>query len=453
VDELAELVRVPSVSGRPEHAAGVRRCAEQLAAELRRIGLEGVELLPGARHPAVVARGHAEAGRPTVLVYGHYDVQPAEPLEHWRTAPFDPVVRGGHLLGRGAADDKGQLLAHVKALESYLATPGRLPVNIICLFEGEEEIGSPGLGALLARHRDRLRADVAAMSDTRMLAPDRPAITYALRGSLGIEVEVEGPPRELHSGNFGGAVHDPVQALCAIVDTLADREGRVAVPGFYDRVRRWNAAERERMRRTWPSDRQILRDAGVDRPWGEPGYTLYERTTIRPALIVNGISGGYQGPGGKSIIAPSARAKLQFRLVPDQRPEEIDRLVRRHLARVVPATVRHRVRSAPGAKPAVVDRSHVAMTAAARAYERAFGRRPVFVRSGGTIPVVSLLEELYGIPTVMMGFALPTSRIHAPNERFHLPTFFRAIETCIWFFDELARESGESGRSLQHRET
>jgi acetylornithine deacetylase/succinyl-diaminopimelate desuccinylase-like protein len=374
-----------------------------------------------------------------VLVYGHYDVQPSEPLAQWRTAPFEPVVRDEHLHGRGAADDKGQLFAHVKALEAYLATAGRPPVNIVCLFEGEEEIGSPGLESLLERHRGRFEAEVAAMSDTRMLGPNRPAITYALRGSLALEVDVEGPPRELHSGNFGGAVHDPVQVLCAMVARLSGRDGRIAVPGFYDRVRRWSEAERERMRRTGPSEAQILRDAGVDQSWGEPGYTLYERTTIRPALVVNGISGGYQGTGGRSIVASRALAKLQFRLVPNQRPEEVDRLVRRHLAHLAPSTVHYRVRGSPGARPVVIDRSHPAMSAAGWAYERAFGRKPVFVRSGGTIPAVGMLEQLYGIPTVMMGFALPTSLIHAPNERFHLPTFFRGIETCIWFMDELAR--------------
>jgi len=447
LDELHRFLAIPSVSTLPAHAPDCRHAAEWLVRHLERLGCPVATLLEGEGHPVVWAESPPVEGAPTLLVYGHYDVQPAEPLERWRTPPFAAVVRDDHLLGRGAADDKGQLFAHVKALESYLATAGRLPANVTCLFEGEEEIGSPGLAALLERHRGRLDADVAAMSDTRMLGPDQPAITYALRGLLGLELEVEGPPRELHSGNFGGAVHDPVQALCGIVARLSDGDGRIAVPGFYNRVRRWSAAERERMRRTGPSDAQILRDAAVDRPSGEPGYTLYERTTIRPALVVNGISGGYQGPGGKSIVAPSALAKLQFRLAPDQDPEEIDRLVRRHLARLVPSTVRYRVRSSAGGKPAVVDRNHVAMAAAARAYERAFGRRPVFVRSGGTIPVVGLLEELYGIPTVMMGFALPTSRIHAPNERFHLQTFARGIETCIWFLAELARSRQSGGVS------
>jgi acetylornithine deacetylase/succinyl-diaminopimelate desuccinylase-like protein len=426
------------VSSEPQRAAEVRACAEALAAELRRVGLENVDLLSGARHPAVVASARPGAERPTVLVYGHYDVQPAGPLEQWRTPPFAPAVHDDHLLGRGAADDKGQLFAHVKALESFLAT-GDLPANVTCLFEGEEEIGSPGLAALLERHRGRLRADAAVMSDTRILGHDRPAITYALRGSLGLELEVVGPAQELHSGHFGGAVPDPVQALCSTVALLADRRGRIRVPGFYDRVRHWSDAERERMRRAGPSDAELLRQAGVGRPWGEREYTIYERTTIRPALIVNGITGGYQGPGGKSIIAPTATAKLQFRLVPDQDPAEVERLVRRHLERLAPRTVQWRVSSSPAGRPAVIDRNHFAVRAAERAYERAFGRPPVFVRSGGTIPAVSLLHDLYGIPTVMMGFALPTSRIHAPNERFHLPTFFRGIETCIWFLAELAR--------------
>ena len=439
VSELGDLVRIPSVSAEPAHAPDVRRCAQRLANELRRIGLHDVAVLAAGRHPSVIAHWRGARSRPTLLIYGHYDVQPADPAQ-WRSPPFEPVVRDGCLFGRGAADDKGQLLAHVKAIESYLATSRRLPVNVTCLFEGEEEIGSPGLRDFVMRHRSRLRADAAAMSDTRMLGCDRPAITYALRGSLGLELEVRGPPEELHSGNYGGAVHDPVQALCAIVARLRDGDGRIDVPGLYDRVVLPSPSAREKMRQIGPTDGAILRAAGVSRRYGERGFTAYEGTTIRPALVVNGIAGGYQGPGGKSIIATSATAKLQLRLVPEQDPIEVEALVRRRIAQLTPPSVFSRVRSSPGAPAVVVDRNHPAMAAAARAYERGFGRQPVFVRSGGTIPVVGLLRELYAIPTVLMGFGLPSSGIHGPNENFHLGTFQRGVETCIAFLDILGRQ-------------
>jgi acetylornithine deacetylase/succinyl-diaminopimelate desuccinylase-like protein len=448
VTELKELVRIPSVSGDPRRAADVARCAERLARELRRIGVADVEVVPTARHPVVVGNTRAGAGAPRVLVYGHYDVQPPGPGTPWKTRPFEPARLGDNLYGRGSCDDKGQLLAHVKALEAYMRTVGRPPVNIAFLFEGEEEIGSPNLQDVLKRHCPRLRADVAVMSDTRMLGPTRPAITYALRGALSLELEVRGPPANLHSGNFGGAVHNPIQILCELLGRLHDSTGRVAVPGFYERVRRVDAGERERMRRDGPTDDEIARAASVQKAWGEPGFTLYERTTIRPALIVNGIKGGYQGPGGKAIIPAIASAKLQARLVPDQDPTEIDRLLRAWFARHAPPTARCIIRSAPGSRAAVVDRRHPAMDAATEAYFHAFATSPRFIRSGGTIPFVSLAQELFGIPTVMMGFALPTSRIHAPNEHFHLPTFARGIDTCIRFYDALARN-----HSPQIRET
>ena len=269
IDELKELIRFPSVSARPSNATDLQRCAEWLAAHLRGVGLQRVSIVPTDRHPAVLGHGPRRPGRPTVLVYGHYDVQPADPLAAWSTPPFEPIIRGDRLYGRGSCDDKGQLFAHVKALEGFLKTVGGPPVNVTCLFDGEEEIGSPGLEHLLTRRRRELAADVAVMSDTRMLGPDRPAITFALRGSLGLELKVLGSPSELHSGNFGGAVHNPLQGLCEIVARLHDERGRVAVPGFYDDVRLLSPAERRRMRKVGPSNAQITRDAGARSPWGE----------------------------------------------------------------------------------------------------------------------------------------------------------------------------------------
>jgi acetylornithine deacetylase/succinyl-diaminopimelate desuccinylase-like protein len=451
VAELKDFVRFPSVSAQPKHDGDLRKCATWLANHLRRVGLERVAIMPTPRHPLVYAEWRHAPERPTVLIYGHYDVQPADPLHEWRSPPFEPVVHGSNLYGRGACDDKGQMFAHVKALEAYLRTNRVLPVNVKCLFEGEEEIGSPNLTPFLSQHKSALAADVAVMSDMPMIAPDRPAITYAMRGALSLELEICGPKRDLHSGIFGGAIHNPLQALCEIIARLHDVNGRVAIPGFYDHVRRWSEQEREYMACTGPSDAQILRDAQVGQGWGERGYTLYERTTIRPALTLNGIIGGYQGPGSKAVIPASAVAKLSFRLVPNQDPTEIDRLFRAHIARLTPPTVRSSVRTNFMAKPALVNRRHPAMRAAQVAYRKGFGATPVFLRSGGTIPIVNTLQAMLGLPTVLMGFALPDDRMHAPNEKFHLPNFYHGIATSIWFLAEIGQGVGLRGRSTSKR--
>jgi acetylornithine deacetylase/succinyl-diaminopimelate desuccinylase-like protein len=441
--ELKEFVRFPSISAQPRHAEDVKRCAHWLANQLRRAGLEDVSVIATRRHPLVHAAWSRAGRRPTVLIYGHYDVQPVDPVAEWHSPPFEPMVRGQDLFGRGACDDKGQMFAHVKALQSYLQTGRALPVNVKCLFEGEEEIGSSNLVPFVSRNKQALAADVAVMSDTRMLAPDRPALNYSERGALYLELELRGPEQDLHSGNFGGAVHNPLQALCETVAALHDADGRIAIPGFYASVRRWGRDERARMARSGPSDRQIRHDARVKEGWGEDGHTLYERLTIRPALTVNGITGGYQGPGGKGVIPARALAKLSFRLVPDQDPRDIDRLFRAHIARIVPSTMRATVRTLSGAKPALVDPKHPAMAAAALAYRKGFGAPPVLLRSGGTIPILNTFQEMLGIPTVLMGFALPDDRIHAPNEKFHLPNFYNGIATCIWFLAAIG-----AGRNL-----
>ena len=438
VAELSDFVRFPSISAQPQHAADVRNCAAWLATHLRNLGLERVQVIPTPGHPVVYAEWLHARGRPTVLVYGHYDVQPADPAEEWRAPPFEPVVRGTDLHGRGAADDKGQMLTHVKAIELFLLATGSLPVNVKCLFEGEEEIGSPNLPAFLKRHARTVDADVAVLSDSPMLGPERPVITELLRGGLSVELEVRGPGHDLHSGNFGGAVHNPVQALCEVIAKLHDAKGRVTIPGFYDRVRRFGDQERAYMQKVGPADETILADAAAERGWGEIGYTLYERTTIRPALTINGVTGGYGGHGIKAVIPARASAKLNVRLAPDQDPQEIDRLFRVYIAGIVPPTVRIAVRTLLSAKPAVIDRNHPAIRAAAEAYRKGFGAAPVFLRCGGTIPVVNLFQEMLGIPTVLMGFALPNDRLHAPNEKFHLPNFFKGIATSIKFLSEIA---------------
>jgi acetylornithine deacetylase/succinyl-diaminopimelate desuccinylase-like protein len=440
--ELNDFIQFPSISAQPKHEGDIRRCANWLARHLRRIGLDDVRIIPTPRHPIVFASWQGAPRRPTVIIYGHYDVQPVDPLNQWRSPPFEPTIRADDLFGRGACDDKGQMFTHVKALEAYLQTKGALPVNVKCLFEGEEEIGSPNLLPFVVRNKACLAADAAVMSDTRMLGPKRPAINYAERGALYLEIEVHGPQHDLHSGNFGGAIHNPLQALCEMIAKLHDANGRIAVPGVYDNVRSWSTKERAYMARAGPSDDRILEDAQTELGWGERSYSLYERLTLRPALTFNGISGGYQGPGGKGVIPARATAKLSFRLVPDQNPQEIDQLFRKHIARITPPTVRAIVRTISHAEPVLIDMQHPAIRAARLAYRKGFGAAPVLMRSGGTIPILSVFQKTLGIPTVLMGFALPDDRMHAPNERFHIPTFFRGIETSIWFMDALASAHG-----------
>jgi acetylornithine deacetylase/succinyl-diaminopimelate desuccinylase-like protein len=433
LEELKQFIRFPSVSAQPKHARDLKRCAEWLAAHLRRIGLARGEVITTRGQPIVYAEWKGRTDAPTVLIYGHYDVQPPEPLKEWHSAPFAAEVRGDNLYGRGACDDKGQMFAHVKALEAHLATARALPVNVKCIFEGGEEIGSGNLIPFIERNRRALAVDAAVVSDAPMMGPGQPAITYAMRGGLSAELEVHGPEHDLHSGLYGGAVLNPRQALCEIISRLHDARGHVTIPGFYDRVLDWSGEERQRMAESGPSARRILHDARTAKDWGEPGFTPYERITLRPALTVNGITGGYQGAGSKGVIPGRALAKLNFRLAPDQDPHEVDHAFRSYIKRITPAEVKSEVRTSAHARPVVLNPRHPMIRAAAVACRRGFGRAPVFLRSGGTVPVVNTFQQILGVPTVLMGFALPDDHMHAPNEKFHLPNFFRGIATCVWF--------------------
>jgi len=414
----------------------VRRCAARLAGLLQRIGLERVEVVPTGRHPLVYGEWCRAPGRPTVLVYGHYDVQPVDPLSAWRSPPFEPTRRGNDLYGRGTSDDKGQLCAHLAAIEAWLVGAGRLPVNVRCLLDGEEEIGSPSLAGFLSRNLSRLAADVVVISDTRMAGPGRPAIVIGLRGLLTMDVEVCGPKNDLHAGTFGGAVHNPIQALSELLAGLHHRNGRVAVPGFYDEVWHWNQRDRRVMTAAAPSDAAILRQARTTWGWGEAGWTLHERTTMRPAVTINGISGGYQGPGSKSVIPAVASAKLGIRLVPDQGPAHIEQLLRRHLARVAPPSVHLDVRTGSRVPPYLFDGAPSVIEAASAACLQGFGVRPAFLLSGGTIPAAGMLRRMLRTPIVLLGLGLPDDRTHAPNERFHLPNLWQGIDTSIRFLLE-----------------
>jgi acetylornithine deacetylase/succinyl-diaminopimelate desuccinylase-like protein len=439
VRELSELVAFPSVSSSPTARPHMIACARWLARHLRRLGAHDARVIATAGHPVVVGRIGDDRRRPSVLIYGHYDVQPAEPVSAWRRPPFAPVVQGGYLHGRGASDAKGQLFAHLKAVELVRAVTGRLPVNIVFLVEGEEEIGSPHLRSVLARLAPYLDSKVAVVSDNAVLARDRPSITYALRGELYLDVEVSGAFPDLHSGNFGGAVHNALRVLVRALSRLHDATGAVTVPGFADAVAAARPSERAYMRAVGPSERELRNETGGAPLGGEPAFSAYERATIRPSIEIAGVAGGYTGPGIQGVIPARAAAKLDMRLVPDQDPDRIHRVIFEHLARAVPPGLELRTRERMRATPIALDRRHPAMCAAARAYRRGFGADPVFMRAGGSIPAVSALVDMLRIPTVLMGFALPDDRPHGADERFSLAMLDKAIATSAAFLQEIAR--------------
>lgn len=437
--DLATLVRFASVSSDPRRAQDVRRCARWVADRCARAGFARVGVIGGRRHPLVVAEDRRAAGRPTVLLYGHYDVQPPGSRAQWRTPPFTPTLCGADLHGRGASDDKGQLLCQLLGVET-LRRHGRLAVNVVLIADGEEEVGSPSLPALLARRVPTWRPQAAIICDTRMFAPGHPALTVGLRGSLALEIAVEGPPAELHSGHFGGAVHNPLQVLCEALAALHDRRGRIAVPGFYDEVRPRPSG------RPPVTDAAVLSQAGVAHGFGEEGFSAYERVTVRPSLTIAGVTGGHQGHGVKSIIPARASAKLSLRLVPNQSPERAEHQLRGRLRTLMPPTVRWRLERESASRPVLLDSHDVAHQAAARACRRVWHTEPVLLRSGGSIPLVDLLARRHALPTVLLGFALPDDGAHAPNEKFHVPHLDLGARTIAAFLDEMARTGSRPTR-------
>jgi acetylornithine deacetylase/succinyl-diaminopimelate desuccinylase-like protein len=439
LEQLKQLLAIPSVSTQPEHEHDLVRTANYLADHMQSIGLHGVSVHPTDLHPIVYGHWIKDANAPTVLIYGHYDVQPPDPLELWHTPPFTPTVRGDNIYARGAADDKGQLFAHLKAFEAFMQTTGEPPVNVKFLIEGEEEVGSPNLAGFVADNRDRLAADISLISDSHIPAPDQPALVYGLRGICYMEINVQGPDHDLHSGSFGGAVHNPAEVLCQIVGALKDERGRITIPGFYDRVAPLSDEERAELNRAPFSKDRFRSEAGITKTWGEVGYTVLEQIGVRPTLDVNGLVGGYTGEGAKTIVPARAQAKVSMRLVADQDPEEIRRLFTAYVESLAPDTVQLTMHNWSLAKPALIDRSIPEMQAAVRAYARAFGAKPVFMREGGSIPVVTLLKEELGLDTILMGFGLPDDNIHSPNEKLYLPNFYRGIEAAIYFLSEYAQ--------------
>ena len=436
--ELSDLIAFPTISAQPRHRSDIKACADWLARHLAEIGLQHVQVLPGENGgaPSVYADWLLASGKPTLLLYGHYDVQPVDPVQEWRSPPFKATIVGENLYARGASDDKGQLFIHLKAIECYLRTTKRLPLNLKIWLEGEEEINSPNLSAFLNREAGRLQANAVLVSDTEMLGRDRPSIIYGLRGSLNCELEVQGAKHDLHSGRYGGAVLNPLQALSEMVSGLHDRQGRVAVSGFYRSVRPIALAERQQLRCACKRDRQILVDLDLPAGWGEPGYSLFERMTVRPALTINGLAGGYMGLGAKSVIPSRGMARFSLRLVPDQTPAEIAQLLQAHIAAATPPAVRSRLKVTSGSRPVLLPKNHPIVRAAAIAVQQTWGIPPVFTRSGGSIPLVEQLHRRLGVPIVLLGFGLPDDDIHAPNEKLNLPTFFRGIQTVIRLFAE-----------------
>ena len=430
LEELFSLMRIPSISAQPEHHADMLRCAERWRELLLAAGADTAELIPSAGNPLVFAEKHVADDADTILVYGHYDVMPAEPLELWQTPPFEPVVRDGRIWGRGADDDKGQTMIQVKAFE-YLVRHGLLRHNMKFILEGEEEIGSPNLAAFLAEHRERLRCDVIFVSDTSMLGPDLPSLTTGLRGLAYWEVEVTGPNRDLHSGHFGGAVANPINVLCEMLAQVVDGDGRIRVPGFYDDVEELPAAERA-MLAAIPFDEEAYKQAiGVRALRGERGYSTLERNACRPSFDICGIWGGYTGEGSKTVLPSKAFAKVSCRLVPHQDHAVISRLFADYLQSIAPECVRVEVRPMHGGQGYVCPIDHPAYRAAERGFEAAFGKRPLAVRRGGSIPIISDFERVLGVKTILMGFGLESNAIHSPNENCRLDIFRKGIVAVV----------------------
>ncbi|HTX78273.1 MAG TPA: dipeptidase [Longilinea sp.] len=438
IGDLQALLRIPSVSTDPAKKEDVHRAAEWVAAQLKSIGIEHVNIFPTPVHP-IIYGDYLKAGKnvPTVLVYGHYDVQPPEPLDLWHSDPFEPVIRDGNLYARGASDMKGQLMASLKSIQSIMAQ-GSCPVNLKFLFEGEEEIGSPSLRSFVEKNKEMLASTVALNPDTGIIDVDLPSIVYGLRGLAYFELRVYGPGHDLHSGVYGGVVQNPADALCALVAGLHDKDGRITLPGFYDHVRSLSDEERADLARLPMDDVFYLQQTGAPAVWGERGFTSTERIGARPTLDVNGLYSGFTGEGSKTIIPAWAMAKISSRLVPDQDPEEVHRQLLAYLEKNAPKTIRWELSYLSGAPACLVDRNHPACKALAKAMEEVWGKRPVFQREGGSVPVATDMQEVLKIDSVLTGFGLPDDNIHAPNEKLNLTAWTRGVETLIRFFYNLA---------------
>lgn len=437
VAELQELLRIPSVSADPAHGADVRRAAEFVQRQLAAAGLQA-NLVETAGHPIVHGSWQGAPGAPTVLIYGHYDVQPPDPLKEWLSPPFEPTIRGEHIYARGATDDKGQMFTHIKALEAWFQTTSRFPVNVHVVIEGEEEVGSNNLDQFLEQNRDRLKSDVAVISDTSQFAPGIPAITYGLRGIIACEVTLHGPRQDLHSGVFGGAVANPVNILSRLISQLHDSQGRIQIPGFYDEVQELTAAERSDWNRLPFDEAKFQAEVGAPALAGEAGFSTLERRWARPTCDINGIRGGYQGEGPKTIIPATATAKITCRLVPRQQPQKIVAALEQFLRTHCPPAVTLEFKEWHGCPAFVVDTGSPYLAAARRAIHSAFQAEPVLIREGGSIPVVATFQQILGVDTLLLGWGQNTDNLHSPNERFSLQDFHRGTLASACLLGELA---------------
>jgi acetylornithine deacetylase/succinyl-diaminopimelate desuccinylase-like protein len=439
LSELKDLLRIPSVSTLPEHKEDVRRAAQFVADEMKRLGLEHVEIIATEGHPLVYADWLHAAGKPTVLFYGHYDVQPPDPLDEWKSPPFEPTERNNNIYARGAVDDKGQMYMHLKAIESLMKTGGNhLPVNVRFIVEGEEEVGGESIARFVREHSARLKADVALISDTELFAPELPTLCVGLRGMVYTELEATGPMTDLHSGVYGGAAPNPMEALARIISKLKDDKGKVLIPGFYKDVSKPTAAELK----TWkalPFNEEHYRktEVGSSVLTGEKGYSVLERTWVRPTLEVHGMPGGFIGAGGKTVIPARAAAKISMRLVPDQQPDKIFKQYSKFVNKLVPKGIKLKIKQFSVADPIVVKTNNPFIKASTEAMKEVFHKETVYIRSGGSIPIVADFEKHLKIPSVMMGFGLPDDNLHAPNEKFHIPNFYRGIESIILFLQRV----------------
>lgn len=432
LNELLDLLRIPSISADSQYKGDVARCATAVKDSLLQAGCTHAEICPTDGHPIVYGEIIIDPAKPTVLVYGHYDVQPADPLDLWHSGPFEPVIKEGKIFARGACDDKGQMFMHVKALE-VMAKTNTLPCNVKLMIEGEEEVGSSNLGMFLENNKEKLKADIVLVSDTSMISMEHPSLETGLRGLAYMEVEVTGPNRDLHSGVYGGAVANPINILCKMIASLHDENNHITIPAFYDKVDNLSDAEKAALNNA-PFDLQEYKDElGVADVWGEKGYSTLERTGTRPTLDVNGIWGGYTGEGAKTVLPSKAFAKISMRLVPHQNSDEIAAIFQQHFESIAPASVKVKVTPHHGGEPVVTPTDSKAYQAAAKAIQTTFGKEPIPTRGGGSIPIIALFEKILGLKTVLMGFGLDNDNIHSPNEKYDIANYFKGIETIPYF--------------------
>jgi len=439
VNELKQYLAIPSVSALPQHAADTKRCAEWTADEMRRIGLENVRLVETPGYPVVYGDWLHAPGAPTILFYGHYDVQPVDPVELWESPPFEGTVRDGEIYARGAADDKGQVFMHFKAIEAHLKNGGKLPVNMKLVIEGEEEVGSVNLDNFIKANKPLLAADVVVISDSAMFDRGVPSICYSLRGLVYFQIDLRGTKSDLHSGVFGGAVANPAMVLAQILAQMKERGGRIKIPGFYDKVRALSDSEREAWKTLPFSEKKYRKDLGAPKLAGEKGFSVLERVWARPTFEVNGLLAGFTGEGAKTVIPAVSMAKVSMRLVPDQHPDDIAKIFEAYVRKVAPKTVELKVTRMHGGKPWITEYDNPFVQAAGRAIEQGFGRTPVFCREGGSIPVVSTFQEELSVPAVLFGVGLPDENAHAPNERLDLGNFHNGVLASAILYDEIAK--------------